>query len=34
VELGASVQVSVRDRQLAAKVVQPPFVRNGKILIN
>jgi aminomethyltransferase len=34
VELGAPVQVSVRGRQLAAKVVQPPFVRNGKILIN
>ena len=31
---GALVQVSVRDRQLAAKVVKPPFVRNGKILVN
>ena len=31
---GAPVQVSVRDRQLAAKVVQPPFVRNGRILVN
>ncbi len=30
VEVGAPVQVSVRGRQLAAKVVQPPFVRNGK----
>ncbi|MFH1043615.1 MAG: glycine cleavage system aminomethyltransferase GcvT [Pseudomonadota bacterium] len=34
VEVGALVQVSVRDKQLAAKVVKPPFVRNGKILIN
>ena len=34
VEVGAPVQVSVRGRQLAANVVQPPFVRNGKILIN
>ena len=34
VDPGAPVQVSVRDKQLAAKVVKPPFVRNGKILIN
>ena len=34
VEPGAQVQVTVRDRQLGAKVVKPPFVRNGKILIN
>ena len=34
VDAGALVQVSVRERQLAAKVVKPPFVRNGKILIN
>ena len=33
-EAGALVQVSVRDKQLAAKVVKPPFVRNGKILVN
>ncbi len=32
--IGSVVQVAVRDRQLAAKVVKPPFVRNGKILIN
>ncbi|TAK66544.1 MAG: glycine cleavage system aminomethyltransferase GcvT [Betaproteobacteria bacterium] len=32
VEVGALVQVSVRDRQLAARVVKPPFVRNGRIL--
>jgi aminomethyltransferase len=34
VEVGAPVQVSVRGRQLAAKVVRPPFVRNGTILVN
>jgi len=34
VAVGAPVQVSVRDRQLAAKVVKPPFVRKGKILVN
>jgi aminomethyltransferase len=31
---GALAQVYVRDKQLAAKVVKPPFVRNGKILID
>ncbi len=34
VEPGVLVQVSVRDKQLAARVVKPPFVRNGKILVN
>ena len=34
VHAGAPVQVAVRDRQLAAKVVKPPFVRHGKILID
>jgi len=34
VNAGAQVQVSVRDKQLEAKVVKPPFVRNGKILVN
>ena len=34
VEAGALVQVSVRDKQLTATVVKPPFVRNGKILVN
>jgi aminomethyltransferase len=29
---GTLVHVAVRDKQLAAKVVKPPFVRNGKIL--
>ena len=33
-QAGAQVQVAVRDKQLAAKVVQPPFVRHGKILVN
>jgi aminomethyltransferase len=32
VNAGALVQVSVRDKLLAAKVVKPPFVRNGRIL--
>ena len=31
VALGDNVQVDVRDKQLAARVVKPPFVRNGKI---
>jgi aminomethyltransferase len=30
---GATVRVQVRDKELAAKVVKPPFVRNGKPLI-
>ena len=34
VAAGAAVQVAIRDRQLAAKVVKPPFVRNGKVLVN
>jgi glycine cleavage system T protein (aminomethyltransferase) len=34
VNAGALVQVSVRDKQLEAKVVKPPFVRNGRILVN
>ena len=33
VQIGESVQVSVRDKMLAAKVVKYPFVRNGKVLI-
>ena len=33
VEIGTTVQVAMRDKSLAAKVVKPPFVRNGKILI-
>ncbi len=31
---GEIVHVQVRDRQLAARVVKPPFVRNGKVLVN
>jgi aminomethyltransferase len=27
---GEMVRVAVRDRQLAARVVKPPFARNGK----
>jgi aminomethyltransferase len=30
---GDTVHVLVRDKQLAARVVQPPFVRNGKTLV-
>ncbi len=30
---GETVMVEVRDKQLAAKVVRPPFVRNGRILV-
>ena len=29
---GTTVRVAVRDKQLAARVVKPPFVRHGKIL--
>ena len=32
--LGDIVQVAVRDRQLAARVVKPPFARNGKVLVS
>jgi aminomethyltransferase len=31
--IGSTVHVQVRDKQLAAKVVKPPFVRNGKPLV-
>jgi aminomethyltransferase len=33
VALGDHVRVDIRDRQLAARVVKPPFVRHGKILV-
>ena len=33
VQPGARVQVQVRDKQLAARVVKLPFVRKGKILV-
>src|SRR6185369_619583 len=31
---GDVVQVVVRDKQLASRVVKPPFVRNGKVLVD
>jgi aminomethyltransferase len=31
--MGSTVRVQVRDKELAAKVVKPPFVRNGKPLV-
>ncbi len=34
VAAGDGVEVGVRDKWLRARVVKPPFVRNGKILIN
>jgi aminomethyltransferase len=34
IEPGDTVRVQVRDKQLAARVVKPPFVRNGKSLVN
>jgi len=30
---GENVHVAIRDKLLAARVVKPPFVRNGKILV-
>ena len=30
---GERVEVTVRDKQLAARIVQPPFVRQGRILV-
>jgi aminomethyltransferase len=30
---GATVKVVVRDRELSARVVKPPFARNGKALV-
>jgi aminomethyltransferase len=33
VSFGDAVEVEIRDKRLPAKVVKPPFVRNGKILI-
>jgi aminomethyltransferase len=31
---GDVVQVAVRDKSLAARVVKPPFARNGKALVS
>ena len=33
VQPGDVVRVVVRDRELAARVVKPPFARNGKALV-
>ena len=33
VQAGDAVTVAIRDKSLAARVVKPPFVRNGKVLI-
>jgi aminomethyltransferase len=33
IAIGEQVHVVVRNKQLAAKIVKPPFVRNGKILV-
>ncbi len=34
VEIGDTVQVAVRDKMLAAKVVKYPFARNGKVVVS
>jgi aminomethyltransferase len=34
IAVGDTVHVAVRDKKLAARVVKPPFVRNGKSLLN
>jgi len=34
VKVGDSVHVTIREKSLAAKVVKPPFVRHGKILVS
>ena len=33
-EIGATCEVEVRGKRLAAQVVKPPFVRNGKACID
>lgn len=33
VGIGDTVQVAIRDKRCAATVVKPPFVRNGRILV-
>ena len=33
VAIGDSVEVAIRDKRLQARVVKPPFVRNGKVLV-
>ena len=32
--VGEIVHVAVRDKKLAARIVKPPFVRNGKVLVS
>ena len=34
VQVGDTVQVAIRDKMLAAKVVKYPFARNGKVVVN
>lgn len=34
VPVGTQVHVTIRDKALAAKVVKPPFVRHGKVLVS
>jgi len=34
VQPGDAVRVTIRDKSLAAKVVKPPFVRNGTVLVS
>ncbi len=34
VAVGDVVHVAVRDKRLAARVVKPPFARNGKVLVS
>jgi len=34
VPVGSTVKVLVRDRELAARVVKPPFVRHGEVLVS
>ena len=33
VPIGATVDVCIRDKRVRARVVKPPFVRNGKALV-
>jgi len=33
IAVGSEVAVEIRDKQLTARVVKPPFVRNGQSLL-
>jgi aminomethyltransferase len=33
VRIGDTVDVEIRDKRVAARVVKPPFVRHGKVLV-